>query len=256
MEEKKFLILLFYYDRPEMVKNALQTIIDLKYSNYEVAFIDDSSVVSGKEVCEKFLPDHILKKFKFYNTNQTLEQKREQSIGRQYGGSIFGKCANDAILESDADYGIMVCDDDAIIDDYLTNLNNYFLQNSHVNYCYSKVLFFDPSKEHYKNGRDNSNFFDGGGYTVINNRIGGIYPVASVDASQVCWKLTCNKEGGVWFPYPRTVSLDMVLFEQLYNTYGPCQPTNFFGEYKALFGDSLGSRWSNGRENEYVVSIK
>lgn len=256
MEEKKFLILLFYYERPEMIKNALQTIIDLDYSNYQVAFIDDSSVVCGKKVCESFLPPNILEKFKFYNTNQTLEEKKQQSIGRQYGGSIFGKIANDAIIESDAEYGIMVCDDDAIVPSYLKTLNDYFTSNPNVAYCYSKVYFYDPSKESYKESKPTSDCYDGGAYNVINNHNGLIYPVAQLDASQVCWNLLCNKQGNVWFPYPRTVALDMDLYNQLYSKYGACHPTNTYGEYKGLFKDQLGNRWAADKNAEYTVDIK
>ena len=41
MESLKILILLFYYDRPEMVKNALKSIENSSYKNFTIAFIDD-----------------------------------------------------------------------------------------------------------------------------------------------------------------------------------------------------------------------
>ena len=41
--DNKFLILLFYYDRPKMVRNALQSVKELNYKNWELAFIDDGS---------------------------------------------------------------------------------------------------------------------------------------------------------------------------------------------------------------------
>ena len=87
----KILILLFYYDRPEMVKNALKSIENSSYKNFTIAFIDDGSPNPGKPVVEEILSSENLKKVVFYNTNQSSEDKNKQ------GGSIFGKYANIAM---------------------------------------------------------------------------------------------------------------------------------------------------------------
>ena len=39
----KFLILFFYYNRPEMVLNAIKSLNKNTYKNFEIAFIDDGS---------------------------------------------------------------------------------------------------------------------------------------------------------------------------------------------------------------------
>ena len=55
MEQLKFLILLFYYNRPEMVKNALQSINESTYTNFTIAFIDDGSEHEGKPIVHEIL---------------------------------------------------------------------------------------------------------------------------------------------------------------------------------------------------------
>ena len=45
----KFLIVLAYYKRPNMVLNALHSIANLTYNNWHLAFIDDSGDDSFKE---------------------------------------------------------------------------------------------------------------------------------------------------------------------------------------------------------------
>ena len=60
----KFLIILAYYERPKIVLNSLNSILDITYPEFEVHFIDDGSVNRGepivREVCSS-----IIDKFKF-----------------------------------------------------------------------------------------------------------------------------------------------------------------------------------------------
>lgn len=53
----------------------------------------------------------------FLNTEDSKENKLRR------GGSMFGKYANIAMETIDSDIIIMLCDDDALIPDYLFNLN-------------------------------------------------------------------------------------------------------------------------------------
>ena len=121
MEKKdlKFLIIFFYYNRPDMVRNALNSINKLTYKNFEIAFIDDGSEVKGEPIVRSILKPSFLKKVNFIDTNDTVEDK----INRE--GSEIGKYANEAIKESDADIVLMLCDDDAMVPDYLNSLNRF-----------------------------------------------------------------------------------------------------------------------------------
>ena len=137
---KKILILLFYYDRPNFVRIALNSVLEHQYSNWEIAFIDDSSKIPGKPIVEEMLNGH-LDKIKFYNTNDSVENKL--SRGQEHG-SIFGKYAQIAVEESDADYVMMLCDDDALYPGYFENLNKYFAEHVDENYVYSHIHTYNP----------------------------------------------------------------------------------------------------------------
>ena len=265
MEKKglKFLILLFYYNRPKMVLNALTSINKLSYKNIEIAFIDDGSDHPGEPVAREHLKPSILKKVKFYNTNDTIKQKIDR------GGSEFGKLANEAVKNSDADIVLMLCDDDALFSDYLDYLNSFYKFNPRINYAYCKLKYYDPTKVAYNKAKENED--------DVTNKL--INPVTNLDSSQVSWRIKCMREKDFWFPYPRTRNLDAVMFVHLWHHYKHCAPLKEFGQYKGLFDDQLGNRkhgyhqldhWKNGSEyagvkitpldnnpkDEYKVKVK
>ena len=65
MKMNKFLIILAYYERPKIVLNALNSILNSSYENFEVAFIDDGSNLRGEDVVRTQCSS-IINKFKFY----------------------------------------------------------------------------------------------------------------------------------------------------------------------------------------------
>lgn len=247
LKDNKILILLFYYNRPEIVKNALKSINKSSYKNFTIAFIDDGSPNPGKPIVEQTLDPELLSKVTFYNTNHTIEDKIAQ------GGSIFGKLANEAIENTQCDLSIMLCDDDALTPGYLEYLNSYFNLNPEVNHCYSKVLFFDPTKEDYTKSKDSTTFSHPGTTYNLNHYTTPINPYCKVDSSQVAWKVKCNKEQNIWFPFPQTRNLDAALYKELYNKCGPSYPTHFYGQCKGSFKDQLGNRYNHSK-NEYKVN--
>lgn len=247
MISNKILILLFYYDRPQMVTNALKSLNKSTYYNVEIAFIDDGSPNPGKPIAESILNNDLLEKTTFFNTNQNIEQKISQ------GGSIFGKLANKVIKTSTSDIAIMLCDDDALTPGYLEYLNAYFNLNPEVNHCYSKVLFYNPTKEDYTQSKKSTNFQHPGTTYDLNHYDTPINPYCKVDSSQVAWRTKCNTEGDIWFPFPQTRNLDASLFSQLYSKFGLCYPTHYIGQCKGAFEDQLGNRFSKNK-NEFKIS--
>jgi glycosyltransferase involved in cell wall biosynthesis len=240
----EILILLFYYDRPEIVRNAIHSIKNQTYKNFKVAFIDDGSIFSGKNIVEKELGnDPILDKFVFYSTFDSPQDKKNQ------GGSNMGKIANQAIEQISSDITLMLCDDDALMPGYLEFLNEFFTSHSKINHCYSKLLFYNPSKETYIQGMKTTSYNHPGSIYDDLNRYKDPKPCSGFDASQVAWRTSCN----VSFPYPQTRAHDGVIYKQLCN-YGLCYPTNFYGQVKGAFEDQLGNRWKDGKE-EYKVNI-
>lgn len=244
--ELKTLILLFYYERPKMVLNALQSVNELEGENWELAFIDDGSKASGEVVARKELSSRALAKTKFYNVSYKYESKESLK------GSIFGKYTNEAIKNSDAELAIMLCDDDALMPNYIQDLSKYYLEHPEVNYAYSYVKYFDPSNQHYKEGNEIPTYWHPGSTYTLNMHLTPIAPVCAVDASQVSWRTSCNKIDNIWFPFPKTRGLDAALFEQLYAKYGLCHPLGKFGQYKGAFADQLGNRTGG----DYNVIVK
>lgn len=215
----KTLILLLYYDRPEMVRGALRSIAQAgeNHPDWELAFIDDSSPHPGMLVVEEELPEYG-KQIKFYHTRTTLEGKK------QHGG-VVGKFINQAILDSDADIAFMLCDDDQLCPDYLHNLSNYF--KTHDNdCCYSHVHLFNPLFENPKHAiRDDPGL----------NHTEWIKPGDRVDASQVAWRTRMNTQDNVWFPSQKTRCLDAYYFGQIAARHPEGIPfSGFVGQYKAI----------------------
>lgn len=226
----KFLIILPYYNRKASIfKNAIQSIKDLQYSDWELAFIDDGSSAINKmgsrSMIHNYLSEHS-DKIKYYDIDDTPQQKLAQ------GGSRHGEYMNKAILESDADVVLILCDDDAFLPDYLTNLNRWFTENKHKKYCYSHIRPFDPDVE---------SPFGIEKRPHPTNLYGIIHCSNRVDSSQVAYRRICFTEGGVRYKSPRTKNLDSDMFAQLFDIYGPCHYTGFDSQYKGWFQGQLGN---------------
>jgi glycosyltransferase involved in cell wall biosynthesis len=237
--ESKILIVLFYYNRPNLVRTALNSIKNHNYSNWEVAFIDDGSEISGKSIVEEIFED--TSNFKFYNTNDTIDDKLNRN---GVNGSLMGKVANEAILESDADYVLMLCDDDALYPDYLLKLNQYFQDNLEENYVYSHIKIFDPTTE---NPSVDLPFRD---HTL--NKTDTICPFYALDMSQISWRRKPFEENeDIRFPYPFTVNIDAELFLKMYSNWGNIKFSGFIGQYKAIFLDNLSHRMGRVLHTEH-----
>ena len=219
-----FGILLFYYNRPVLVRNALQSLQETSYQHWELIFIDDSlETLPGKPIVEEYFGND--KRIKYYCTNDTMEERHKR------GTSIFGKTANQGINESNADIMLMLCDDDALYPTYLEGLNRFYLANSDIKYSYSHIILFDPTKEDYHNATMIPTF---------HNNLKAINPVCNVDSSQVSWRLKETRD--VQFPENKTIALDAVVFGQLFQKFGNCIFNGLIGQYKGWFDGQLGKR--------------
>lgn len=223
----KFLIILLYYDRPNMVKNALNSIKHLDYDNWELAFIDDGSKVCGEPVVRSMLPEY-LDRIKFFRLNDTIEDKEKNE-------ARYGSCMNQAIDESDADIVVVVCDDDALVSNYLTNLNNFFNNFPEELWAYCHVIEYNPETE------------TAGPHLPIkisalnHNRI-PVMPACILDSSQVVFKRQLFIDGTVRWPSPRSSCLDAVVFEKIQHIKGPCPWAGCYGQYKGIYPDQHGKR--------------
>jgi len=222
----KILILLLYYDRPQMVRGALRSIRKAgeQHPDWELAFIDDSSPHPGRPVAEEELAEY-LDQVRFYHTNTDLEVKKKD-------GSYVGHAMNQAIMESGAEIAIMLCDDDQLHPDYLMGLDAYFRQHPEVECCYSHVMEYDPLFENVQHVWNTK--------SVLNAQIGLIDPECQVDASQVAWRTRLNWEKRIWFAYPKTKCLDADFYWKIGNIFPEgITFSGMVGQYKGVHSAQL-----------------
>lgn len=231
----KFLIILAYYERPNIVLNALDSILEMDYDNYEVHFIDDGSKQRGEDVVRERC-ESIIDKFTFHYIDNTPQQKEQQ------GGSIHGKYLNIAIQESDADYVMILCDDDAMNPPFFSKFNE-FLNNEGENkkpYYYSHTIIYNCLKESWKDGlkRRNSDHF-------TNKHTEPIEPHFKVDSSQIIYSRERFIEDGLSYPHPQTKNLDASIYSQMIHHWGLCHFNGLISQIKSHNRLNLGNRGSN-----------
>lgn len=221
----KILVLCAYYDRPNMVRNALNSLVRQDFADWELAFVDDTSAVPGEPVVREILSEH-LHKVRFFNTHDPDKKAR---------GSIFGKFWNEALLASDADISLILCDDDALYPGYLKGLSAWFEKHPREKYSFGHVVPFDPFQvRSLESVPRNTKYWL--------NRRWRVKPYQRLDASQVAWRNEAFRDHGVRFPFPKTKDLDSALYVQLYKLYGRCPFNGMIAQYKAIFPDQLGNR--------------
>jgi glycosyltransferase involved in cell wall biosynthesis len=216
----KILILLLYYERPNLVRNALRSILkaDAHHQDWELVVIDDGSEAPALPTVAEIMEGHH-QQVKVFETRMTGQDK-------QRVGCLIGLAINQVIERSDADIGIMLCDDDALYPTYLRDLSRFFTENPDALSCYSKVIVYDALKEL----PEESTNVD----SPLNRHIEPINGYCMVDASQGAWRLRCNKEHGARFSYPLNRNHDGDFYAELYRKCGPMLPTGFIGQYKGI----------------------
>lgn len=227
-KQLKILILMPYYNRPLLVRNALKSILknNTTHQNWHLFFGDDGSTIPGKPIVKDVL-QNFLNQITFVESNLTLHEKLKQ-------GLVLGKYANQALAQSDADVAIILCDDDELEPNYFFNLNKFFIENPDVLYAYSKVCMYNPI---IQKSEDVKNLA-----CKYNKYSEPINPVGKLDASQVAWRLDCCRKYGAWFAdstvfvegKPWTRDTDKSFFQNLFDFCGDCHPTNFVGQYKGI----------------------
>jgi glycosyltransferase involved in cell wall biosynthesis len=221
-----------------MFLNALESIRDQTYKNWRLVFIDDGSTNKGRPIVEEVLKDY-LDQIEFIYIEDSIEQKETQ------GGSRHGLFMTEAIRSSTEDVFICLCDDDALLPDYLENLNKFYTDNPNINYSYSHIIPFDPYIETYRELVDN-NITRGHGLNHTHNLI----PSCTVDSTQVSYRINAFNDNQLHYPQG-TRNLDASIYDQLYNSLGLCPFNSITSQYKAFFSDQLG-----GRTNTYNVVDK
>lgn len=221
----KILILLAYYDRPNMVRNALNSLARQDFDDWELAFVDDTSATPGEPIVREILRDR-LDRVRFFHTNDPDKKVR---------GSTFCKFWNEAILASDAEASIILCDDDALYPGYLAKLSQWFEKHPREKYAFGHVVAFDPFRVRSLDAMPAKT-------KIKLNRRWRVKPALRLDASQVAWRNEAFHDHGVRFPYPLTKNPDAALYVQLTKLWGRCPFNGMIAQYKAIFPDQLGNR--------------
>jgi hypothetical protein len=158
------------------------------------------------------------------------------------GGSVFGSFANEAIFKSDADILVPLCDDDALLPNYLNDLSSFYAQNPEVPWAYCHVKYFNPNEEHYSSATTTPNLQVNSSVN-LNAHNTAIHPSCRVDSSQVSFRMSSIENKKDFYPSPQTKDLDRSAFEKFYVSAGPCYFCGCFGQYKGWFEDQLGARY-------------
>jgi len=248
MENLKFELIIAYYKRPKIVRNALNSIMNLNYNNWHLTFIDDSGDDVFKETFLNYGFDK--NKITYIPILMSDDEKTKN------GGSIFGKYINESVLNSDCDIVMLICDDDALDSEYLNNLNNFYTNNPEEQWGYSHVKLYNPNIEYYLDADNKSLIYNWSLNLVnLNHHTNSIHPYCKVDSSQVTFRKKAMVDGNAWYAFPRTASLDADIFIKIFNKYGPCKFTGCYGQYKGWFEDQLGVRQRLGR-GDYINKEK
>jgi cellulose synthase/poly-beta-1,6-N-acetylglucosamine synthase-like glycosyltransferase len=222
----KALIVLAYYERPNMVRNALNSIARQGASNWDLAVIDDGSPTPVEPIVREILSSY-QDRIKFYRCEDTKEQKLAQ------GGSRHGAYINQAMTESDADYVVILCDDDALVDGSIRKLINYYDTNPGSKWSYGHVIPYDPS-------RGPPPFNTTKAPKIWLNKTGSINPACQVDSSQVSFRRQYILEVG--YPSPMTAALDAAVFNEMHRRHGLCPFNGVVVQHKGSFSGQMGNR--------------
>jgi len=214
----KFLILLPTYNRKEMVKTAIDSVLSQNYDNFILAIIDDND----RWTVDCDIINH--KKVDYIVTGDSDAEKKAQ------GGSRHGEKMNDFMSDYslECDIVLILCDDDALIPGYLSALNKYYTENDEK-YSYCHVRKWNPNEENIDDVGDRK-------LPIHFNKTDALVPAGRVDASQVSWFLSDDR-----FPDRDTRNLDMAIFRKLHARYGNCKFNGIDGQYKAVFPGQLGN---------------
>jgi len=248
----KILILMCYYERPNMVRFALESIRRQNYSNWELCFVDDTETGSGEQSVKDILGEDT--RVSYHCTQDSPEKKASQ------GGSKVGYFWNQAIYNSDADISFVLCDDDYLDETYLSDLDEWYSENPEVMYAHSDFVQYNPFGVKTIDEVDLTTI-----YEPYTNRDGNILKqrvcevnydtkaAGVLDASQVSWRNSAFKNYGVKFDDLRgdqSRNFDLVLFNQLDELFGQSRYTEIIGQYKGDHSDQFGHRVDKGNLNK------
>lgn len=223
----KFLIILFYYERPELLKRALESVRQ-QQGDWEICLIDDGNFFKARDVLLEDM--RIGHKISLIEINDHEYMKKNREVTKGAGGSVIGAYANVALATTDADYALILCDDDVLEPNYLYELSQYYIKNPQIKYSYCHLKFQNPLTLETEENE----------YTrYLNSKTHPINPVNELDSSQISWNVRAWREGEISFPFPHTVSLDREIYSQMFARWGECEFNGIIGQTKGIHNGQL-----------------
>lgn len=241
----KFLIIMPYFNRPNMLREVIKTLPSMTYPFWHLALIDDGSDGDKKArpILEELLDES---NYTLYDTGDSLEEKRKR------GYSMHAKYMNIALKKSNADYAVIVSDDDGLHRDYFTDLNAYYKNNPDVVYSYCHIIPYDPMTELPNNitaytrklemkrwGRWKK--FESDSWINVNHTQ-PLHPVDRLDSTQVSWHIKKSLAEGCVFDESLTANNDSDIFAKFHSSFGECYFNGTVGPFKGFHKDQLGVR--------------
>ncbi|MBK9283207.1 MAG: glycosyltransferase family 2 protein [Sphingobacteriaceae bacterium] len=105
-----FSIIIPTYNRAEIISQAIESVLNQNYQNWELIIIDDGSHDHTKKIVNSFLD----KRIKYF-----YQENKERSAARNKG-----------IEMAAGNYTCFLDSDDKYVQDYLTNLNSFLIKES------------------------------------------------------------------------------------------------------------------------------
>lgn len=146
LEDIKFSIIIPTYNRSYCVLNAIDSVFDQKYKNYEIIIVDDGSTDNTKREIEKIIVNN---KVFFYES----DENRGPNISRNIGAD-----------NSTGDWLVFLDSDDRLIDDALEKIKKCIINKK----C--DLLFIGASDF---NGKDRSSYNKYSGYITYKEIFSG-----------------------------------------------------------------------------------
>ena len=135
---------------------------------------------------------------------------------------------------SPEDVVLILCDDDALCEDYLENLNTYYTQNPEVLYSFSHVIPYNPLEEKPTKDLAGRPF-----WLNHNNDVSTAFNVC--DSTQVSYRRKVFLDHNLRYPSPAWRCLDAAIHHQLAKL-DKCRFNGITGQFKGTFHNQLGRR--------------
>jgi len=164
-------ILLTSYNRPIMIRDAINSVLNQTYKNWELFVLDDNSNEGTLEVIRGYLVDP---RIRFFRTNLT---ENHDWLQARYAVNI-----NDTIDKINGEFTTYLTDDDYFMPRRLECMVKYFNQHPEAGVVYGRQLIM----------RGNAN----GGLRAPDKILN--WAAGSVDHCSIMHKTSCFEKSGKW----------------------------------------------------------